>query len=98
MAPGIGVLMTKFSVTECVRAPSVPVSVAVKVPGKVLVRVPIKNEVVLVVVVGLMVAVIPAGRPEMEKVALPVRPFIRVIVIVALAEAPVTMLKVPCDG
>jgi len=58
----------------------------------------IVNEVAFVVVTGATAVVILDGNPSMEKLALPFKPFIPVIVIVPFADPPGNRVKTACDG
>jgi len=74
-----------------VRLPLVPVMVTVAVP---VVAEPLAVNVrvlVLVVLAGLNVAVTPAGRPEADKLTLPLKPFKSVSVIVVVPLVPWTI-------
>ena len=74
-----------------VRLPDAPVTVTVSAPVvAVALAVSVK---VLVDVAGfeLKVAVTPVGRPDAEKVTLPVKPFAGVIVIVLVLVVPCTI-------
>src|SRR5262249_39606377 len=78
----------RLMVVVCVRVPEVPVTVTVAVPTvAVLLAVNVKT---LVEVVGLVpkLAVTPAGRPDADKVTLPVKPFRLLTVIVLLPVPP----------
>lgn len=78
----------RLTVVVCVRVPEVPVTVTVAVPTvAVLLAVNVKT---LVEVVGLVpkLAVTPAGRPEADRVTLPVKPFTLLTVIVLLPVPP----------
>ena len=88
---------TAFTVSETVvvwvKAPEVPVIVTVEVPV-VAVELAL-NVSKLEDVVGLVpkVAVTPAGRPEAERVTLPVKPPLGVTVIVELPLLPCVTVK-----
>lgn len=72
----------RLIVVVWVRAPDVPVMVTVDVPT-VAVLLAVKVRVLLpVVLVGLKVAVTPAGRPEADRLTLPVKPFTGLTVMV----------------
>ena len=74
--------------------PDVPmiVTVAVPVAAAVLLAVSV-NTLVLAALVGLKVAVTPLGRPETEKLILPVKPFSVATVIVLVPLAPCAIVK-----
>ena len=75
-------------VVVLVKLPEVPVMVAVTVPVvAVLLAVSVK---VLVVVAGLVLnaSVTPLGKPEADKVTLPLKPFCGVTVMVLVPPAP----------
>ena len=75
----------RLMVVVCVRVPDVPVIVTVDVPT-VAVALAVKVRVLLPVVLeGLKVAVTPAGRPEADKLTLPVKPFSGLTVMVLVA-------------
>jgi hypothetical protein len=78
----------RLIVVVWVRAPDVPVIVTVDVPT-VAVLLAVKVRVLLpVVLVGLKVAVTPAGRPEADRLTLPVNPFSGLTVMVLEAFEP----------
>jgi hypothetical protein len=75
-------------VVELVRLPDVPVIVTVTVPVvAVLLAVRVKV-LVLVALVGLNDALTPLGKPEADKLTLPLNPFSGLIVIVLVPLAP----------
>lgn len=91
-----------FTVSEIVvvwvSVPEVPVIVTVEVP---VVAVALAESVsTLVEVVGLVpnVAVTPAGRPEAERLTLPVNPLVGVTVIVLLPLLPCVTVKLAGDA
>ena len=72
----------------------VPVMVMVAGPVvAVLVAVSV-NVLALVVLVGLNEALTPAGKPDAERLTLPLKPFCGATVMVAEPEAPCTTVKV----
>jgi hypothetical protein len=78
--------------------PEVPVIVTVTVP---VVAVPLAASVnVLEAVAGLGLndAVTPLGRPDADRLTLPLNPFCGVIVIALVPLAPCAMLKLPGDA
>ena len=91
-----------FTVRETVavfdKLPEVPVTVTVTVPvADVLLAVSV-NVLVLVVLVGLREADTPLGRPEADKLTLPLKPFCGVRVIVLVPVAPCVMLRLLGDA
>src|SRR5206468_1189814 len=81
-----------------VRLPDVPVIVTATVP---MVAVPLATSVsVLVAVAGLGLndAVTPLGRPEADKLTLPLKPLCGAIVTVLVPLAPCAMLRLPGDA
>jgi hypothetical protein len=84
-------------VVEFVKLPEVPVMVAVTVP---VVPVLLADSVrVLVVVAGFVLndAVTPLGRPEADKLTLPLKPFCGVTVIVLVPALPCVIVKLLGD-
>src|SRR2546421_283048 len=70
-----GTLIVRLTVVLPVKAPEVPLMVTVVVP---VVAVPLAVNVtvlVLVVLAGLKLAVTPLGRPEADRLTLPLNPF-----------------------
>ena len=81
-----------------VRPPELPVMVTGTVP---VVAVPLAVSVIVLVVVaglGLNDAVTPLGRPEADKLTLPLNPFCAVTVIVLVPLAPCVMLTLLGDA
>jgi|SRR5579864_2071017 len=75
-------------VVVLVKLPEVPVMLTLTVPVlAVLLAVRVKV-LVLVVLVGLNEALTPVGKPEADKLTLPLKPFCGVIVIVLVPLAP----------
>ena len=91
-----------FTVSEivvvCVRAPEVPVTVTVELPV-VAVELAVRVNT-LVEVVGFVpnVAVTPAGKPEAERLTLPVNPLIGFTVMVLLPLPPCVTVKLAGDA
>jgi hypothetical protein len=78
----------RLTVAVCVRLPDVPVMVTVAVPV-VAVELAVRVNVLVVVAgFGLNAAVTPVGKPEADKVTLPVNPFKRVTVTALVPPAP----------
>ena len=85
-------------VVVCDRLPEVPLMVAVSVPVvAVLLAVSVKT-LVAVAGFGLKDAVTPLGKPEADKLTLPLKPFCGVTVIVLVALAPCVIVKLPGDA
>jgi hypothetical protein len=85
-------------VVEFDKLPEVPVMVTVTVPVvAVLLAVSVN---VLVVVAGFVLndAVTPLGRPEADKVTLPLKPFCGVTVIVLVPAVPCVIVKLFGDA
>jgi hypothetical protein len=81
-----------------VKLPDVPVMVIVTVP---VVAVPLAVSVkvlLLVVLLGLNDAVTPLGRPDADKLTLPLKPFCGVIVMVLVPLAPCAIVKLFGDA
>ena len=92
MAFGAGVTDSVI-VVELVNVPDVPVMVTVAVPTvAVLVAVNV-NVLVVVVFAGLNDAVTPLGRPEADKLTLPLKPLCGMTVTVLVPLAPCAKLK-----
>jgi hypothetical protein len=78
-------------VAVLVKVPEVPVMVTVvDVPVVAVASAVSVNVLVLVVLLGLKEAVTPLGRPEADKLTLPVKPFCAVTVIVLVPLLPCT--------
>lgn len=75
------------------RVPEVPVMVTVAVPPVAVAAAVRVNVLVDVPGLGLKVVVTPLGRPEAEKVTLPLKPFAGVMVMVLVPLVPCTRLK-----
>ena len=78
----------RLIVVACVRLPEVPVTVTLNVPrAAVLLTV---NVAVLLEVAGfgLNAALTPLGKPEADRVTLPAKPFVGVMLIVLLPLEP----------
>lgn len=82
-----------MSVVVSVKLPDVPVIVTVTVPVAA-VALAVKVSVLVVVAgLGLNAAVTPLGKPDAERLTLPLKPFAGVMVIVLVPWPPGTMLK-----
>ncbi len=95
---GGGAVTVKLMVVVLVRPLDEPVMVTVAVPvaAKALaVRV---NVLALAVLVGLNEAVTPLGKPEADKLTLPLKPFWGVTVIVLVPLVPCTTVKLLGDA
>jgi hypothetical protein len=93
-----GGVTVKERVVPCDKPPDVPVMVTVAVPiAAVLLAVSV-NVLVLVVVLGLNDAVTPLGRPDADKLTLPLKPFCGATVMVLTPLAPCVMLRLLGDA
>jgi hypothetical protein len=92
-----GGLTVRDSVVELDRLPDEPVMVTVAGPVvAVLVAVSV-NVLALVVLVGLNDALTPVGRPDADKLTLPLKPLSGLMEMVLVPLAPWTMVKVLGD-
>ena len=81
-----------------VKLPEVPVTVTVTVPV-VAVLLAVKVSVLLLaVLVGLNDAVTPLGRPDADKLTLPLKPFCGVTVMVLVPVVPCAIVKLFGDA
>jgi hypothetical protein len=81
-----------------VKLPEEPVTVTVNVPmAAVLLEVSV-SALVLEVLLGLNEAVTPLGRPDADKLTMPLKPFWGVIVIVLVTVAPWRMVRIPGEA
>jgi hypothetical protein len=76
-----------------VRLPEVPITVTVDVPFAAVELAVKVNVLVVLAVLGTKVAITPFGKPEAEKVTLPLNPFDGVIVIALVPDVPSTTVK-----
>jgi hypothetical protein len=76
------------TVVRFVKLPEVPVMVTVTVPGVAVLLAVNVSVLVLVVLLGLKDAVTPLGKPDADKLTLPLKPFCGVTVIVLVPLAP----------
>jgi hypothetical protein len=83
-----GEITARLIVVELVRPPETPVTVTVALPSEVELLAVKVSVLVVCALVGLKEAVTPAGRPEAEKVTLPVKPFQGVTTTAVLAVDP----------
>jgi hypothetical protein len=81
-------------VVVSVKLPDVPVIVTVTVPVVALALAVNVNVLVVVAGLGLNAAVTPLGKPDAERVTLPLKPFAGVMVIALVPWAPCTTLNV----
>jgi hypothetical protein len=79
------------------KLPEAPVMVTVTVPVVAVLLAISVNVLVLVVLVGLKEAVTPLGRPEADRLTLPLKPFCGVTVMVLVPLVPCIMLRLPGD-
>jgi len=80
-------------VVVCDKLPDVPVMVTVTVPVVVVLLAASVSVLAVVVLLGLNVAVTPPGRPEADKLTLPLKPFCGVTVIVLAPLVPCVTVK-----
>src|SRR5712671_4308799 len=92
-----GSVGTDWTVREIValfvKLPDVPVTVTVAVPVVAVLLAVKVNVLVLAVLLGLNDAVTPLGRPDADKLTLPLKPFCGVTVMVLAPLAPCTIVK-----
>ena len=81
-----------------VKAPDVPVMVTVDVPVVTVALEVSVNVLVPAVLLGLKEAVTPLGKPEADKLTLPVKPFCGMTVIVLVPIVPCTMVMFAGDA
>jgi hypothetical protein len=88
----------KVIVAVCAKLPDVPVMVTVTVPG--VAALPAASVKVLVAVAGFALndAVTPLGKPDADKLTLPLKPFCGVTVIVLVPLVPCVMLRLLDDA
>ena len=80
------------SVVLCDKLPETPVTVTLKVPSAAVLLAVSVNVLVLAVLLGLNDAVTPLGRPDADKLTLPLKPFCGVTVMVLALLVPWTTL------
>lgn len=88
----------KEIVAVFVRLPELPVMVTVTVPVVAMLLAVNVNVLVLVVLLGLKDAVTPLGRPEADKLTLPLKAFCGVTVIVLVPLVPCVIAKLFGDA
>ena len=81
------------SVVLCDKLPETPVTVTLKVPSAAVLLAVSVNVLVLAVLLGLNDAVTPLGRPDADKLTLPLKPFCWVTVMVLAPLVPWTTLR-----
>ena len=81
-----------------VKVSDVPLMVTVDVPVVAAALAVSVNVLVLVVLFGLNEAVTPLGKPEADKLTLPVKPFCGATVIVLVPMVPCTMVMLAGDA
>ena len=81
------------SVVLCDKLPEIPVTVTVTVPTIAVLLAVSVNVLVLAVLPGLNDAVTPLGRPDADKLTLPLKPFCGVTVMVLAPFVPWTTLR-----
>ena len=80
------------------KLPDLPVTVSVAVPVVAVLLAVSVNVLVLAALLGLNDAVTPLGRPDADKLTLPVKPFCGLTVMVLVPRAPCTMVKLLGDA
>jgi len=85
-------------VVVLVKAPDVPVTVTVAVPVVAVLLAVNVNVLVVAVLLGLNDAVTPLGRPDADKLTLPLKPFCGVTVMVLAPLAPCMIVKLFGDA
>lgn len=86
------------SVVEFVMLPDTPVMVTVAVPAVAVLLAVKVNVLVPVALLGLNDALTPLGRPEADRLTLPLNPFCGAMVIVLVPLAPCVMVKLLGDA
>ena len=81
-----------------IKLPDVPVMVTDAVPVAAVLLAVRVNVLVLAVLLGLNDAITPLGRPDADKLTLPVKPFCGVTVMVLTPLAPCTIDKLFGDA
>ncbi len=81
-----------------VKPPDIPVMVTEAVPVAAVLLAVSVNVLVLAVLLGLNDAVTPLGRPDADKLTLPLKPFCGVTVMVLAPLAPWVMLRLLGDA
>jgi hypothetical protein len=91
-------VIVRLIVVLCVRLPDVPVIVIVVLPVDAVAPAAKVRVLALVTGFGLNVAVTPLGRPDAERVTLPLKPFDVVIVIALVPLFPCATLNTLGDA
>ena len=86
------------TVVVLVKLPEVPVMVTVTFPVVAVLLAVSVNVLVLAVLLGLNDAVTPLGRPDADKLTLPLKPFCGVTVMVLAPLAPCLIVKLLGDA
>ena len=86
------------TVVVFVKLPDEPVTVTATVPVAAVPLAVSVKVLVLAVLLGLNDAVTPLGRPDADKLTLPLKPFCGVTVMVLAPPAPCVMLKLLGDA
>ena len=97
LATGTAVTARERVVT-LVRLPEVPVMVTVADPGVAVLLAVSVSVLALAVLVGLKDAVTPLGRPDADKLTLPLKPFCGVMVTALVPLAPCAIVTLPGDA
>jgi hypothetical protein len=93
-----GTVTVRDTVAVWLKLPEVPVIVTVDVPVVAVLPAVSVKELVVVAEVGLNVAVTPLGKPDADKLTVPVKPFWGPTVMVLEPLDPWAMVKVPGDA
>jgi len=86
------------TVVVFVKLPDEPVTVTVTVPVAAVLLAVSVNVLMLTVLLGLNDAVTPLGRPDADKLTLPLKPFCGVTVMVLAPLAPCVILRLLGDA
>jgi hypothetical protein len=95
---GGGGVTVRVIVVVFVKVPDVPVMVTVTVPVAAALPAVSVNVLVVVVGLGLNDAVTPLGRPEADKLTLPLKPFCGVTLIALVPLPPCVIVKLVGDA
>jgi hypothetical protein len=90
--------MVSEIVAVFVKLPDVPLTATVTVPVAAALLAVSVNVLVLAVLLGLNDAVTPLGRPDADKLTLPLKPFCGVTVMVLAPLAPCVIIKLLGDA
>jgi hypothetical protein len=93
-----GGVTVRVIVVVCVNVPDVLVMVTVTVPVVAVLLAASVNVLVVVVELGLNDAVTPLGKPDADKLTLPLKPFCGVTLIVLVPLVPCVMLRLVGDA